>query len=61
MYSVWNIIASDIATKLNRCGSYDANEIINVAEELGYTRIKESNDTIEAVDPDGYNLVIAEQ
>ena len=36
-------------------------EIIDAAEDLGYTEIEEKHDSIEANDPDGFRVVIAEQ
>ena len=61
MYFVWQIKVSDISAKLNRCGTYESREIIDAAEDLGYTNIEEKHNTIEANDPDGFRVVIAEQ
>ena len=61
MYSIWQIKAGDISTKLNRYGTYEKNEIIHVAEELGYNQIEENNGVIEANRPCGSRSIIAEQ
>ena len=42
--SIWKIISSDIANKLNRCGTYEVREIICTAEDLGYTHIEVEED-----------------
>lgn len=61
MYSIWQIKAGDISTKLNRYGTYEKKEIIYAAEELGYNQIEENDDVIEANSPCGSRIIIAEQ
>lgn len=61
MYFIWQIKVSDISAKLNWGGTYESREIIDAAEELGYTDIEEKHDTIEADDLDGYRIIIAKQ
>lgn len=59
--SIWKIISSDIADKLNRCGTYEVKEIIRAAEDLGYTYIEVEDDTVTATDNTGWQTTIAEQ
>ena len=59
MYSIWQIKAGDISTKLNRYGTYEKNEIIHVAEEFGYNQIEENNGVIEANSPCGSRIICA--
>ena len=40
MYFIWQIKVSDISAKLNWGGTYESREIIDAAEELGYTDIE---------------------
>ena len=61
MYSIWQIKVGDISTKLNRYGTYEKNEIIHAAEELGYKQIEENDGIIEANSPYGSQIIIAEQ
>lgn len=61
MYFIWQIKVSDISAKLNWGGAYESREIIDAAEELGYTDIEEKHDTIEADDLDGYRIIIVKQ
>jgi len=57
----WYIRQSDISTELNRYGSYEQQEIEDIAEELGYTQIEENDGEITALDPDGREVIIAEE
>ncbi|MBO4631862.1 MAG: hypothetical protein J5858_08075 [Lentisphaeria bacterium] len=58
---MWQVKVNNVAGKMNRWGSYDSNEIIRAAEEVGYTEIEETDDTITGIDPQGWETVIAEE
>ena len=58
---MWQIQVNDVAFQLHRWGSYDGDEIIQAAEEIGYTEIEETGNTISGIDPQGWETVIAEE
>ncbi len=60
-YERWKIKQSDVAFELNRDYTPEENEIIQAAEDRGYTKIKVGDDVIDGIDKDGRHCIIAEK